>query len=238
MSGSGFFTTFPPRQLPHPVVPLRIILAAHAALTKAFEILHSSPPEGFRLENALEDAITRQLHGLLEDRFLSTNEVNGFDRRRIRNVVRAPEISNHDGSHPAKKPDLVLFLLRRERYSVQASQDALFAECKPVDDTHAIGTHYCDQGIMRFINGEYAWAMQDGLMVAYVRGNRTISSALSPALAARDRHARLGSPALPAIVFTEEGTPLHRTEHARNFLWTSGQRACSISLYHSWHTCG
>lgn len=238
MSASGFFTTFPPRQLPHPVVPLRIVLAAHSALVKAFEILRFSPPEGFRLESALEDAITRQLHALLEDRFLSTNEVSGFDRRRIRNIVRAPEISNHDGSHPAKKPDLVLFLLKRERYSVQSSQDAIFAECKPVDDTHAIGQHYCDQGIMRFVNGEYAWAMQDGVMVAYVRGCRTIESTLSPALAGKDRHERLGSPAPPTIVPTKEGTLLHRTEHARKFLWAGGEEACSIRLYHSWHACG
>jgi hypothetical protein len=238
MNESGFFTAFLPHRLPHPVVPLRIILATHAALCKAFGILRTNPPVGFRLESALEDEITRQLHSLLEDRLLSTNEVSGFDRRRIRNVVRAPEISNHDGSHPAKKPDLVLFLLKRERYSVQASQDAVFAECKPVDDTHAIGQHYCDQGIMRFINGEYAWAMQDGLMVGYVRGNRTISSTLSPALAARDRHGRLGSPTPPAAFSPKEDNPLHRTEHARNFMWTIGQKACSISLYHSWHACG
>ena len=45
-----------------------------------------------------------------------------------------------------------------------------FGGNKPVDDDHATGTHYCDSGINRFVNGDYAWAMQEGMMVAYVRG--------------------------------------------------------------------
>jgi hypothetical protein len=237
MSESGFFTASPHR-LPHPTVPLRIILATHAALTKAFEILQNSPPAGFRLEDAKEDEITRQLHGVLEDRFLTSREVDGFDRRRIRNVVRAPEVSNHDGSHPAKKPDLVLFLLRRERWSVRNSQDGVFAECKPIDDSHAIGQHYCDQGIMRFVSGDYAWAMQDGLMVGFVRGNRTVPENLSPILAAKDRYERLGSPTPPVVVLPNQTIPLHCTEHGRNFVWAIGRKACNIKLYHSWHTCG
>jgi hypothetical protein len=237
MSESGFFTASS-RPLPHPPVPLRVILATHAALTRAFEILHDSPPGGFRLGEAKEDEITRQLHTLLEDRFLTSSEVDGFDRRRIRNVVRAPEISNYDGSHPAKKPDLVLFLLRRERSSVMPSQDGIFAECKPIDDNHGIGQHYCDQGIMRFVNGEYAWAMQDGLMVGFVRGNRTVSESLSPVLAAKNRHEKLGSPTPPAAVLPKQATPLHCTEHDRNFAWMFGRQACKIKLYHSWHVCG
>jgi len=184
MTESGFFTASPHR-LPHPAVPLRVILATHTALTRAFELLRSSPPAGFHLKDAKEDDITRQLHAILEDRFLTSQEIAGFDRRRIRNVIRAPEVSNHDGSHPAKKPDLVLFLLRRERWSVRNSQDGIFAECKPVDDSHAVGKHYCDQGIMRFVSGDYAWAMQEGLMVGFC--TRKSYSARKPCAGARRR---------------------------------------------------
>lgn len=237
MRESGFFTTSAHR-LPHPAVPLRVILATHEALTRAFELLRSSPPAGFHLEDAKEDDITRQLHTILEDRFLTSHQVAGFDRRRIRNVVRAPEVSNHDGSHPAKKPDLVLFLLRRERWSVRNSQDGIFAECKPVDDSHAVGQHYCDQGIMRFVSGDYAWAMQDGLMVGFVRGNRTVPENLAPVLAAEDRHEKLGSPAPPVRVLPNQAAPLHSTEHRRSFEWTIGRQACNIRLFHSWHACG
>ena len=171
MNATGFFTESRQHRLPHPAVSVRIILTTHAALLKAFELLRTDPPNGFNLATAKEDEITRQLHGLLEDRLLATKEVEGFNRRRIKNVVRAPEISNYDGTHPAKKPDLVLFLLNREHLSTRSSQDGIFAECKPVDNDHSIGAHYCDRGIVRFIQGDYAWAMQDGMLIAYVRGD-------------------------------------------------------------------
>lgn len=242
MSTPGFFTAIPEYSLPHPAVPLRIILTTHAALIKAFTLLRIDPPDGFRLGTAKEDEITRHLHGILEDRLLTTKEVEGFDRRRIRNVVRAPEISNYDGTHPAKKPDLVLFLLKREHLSTRSSQDGVFAECKPVDDDHAIGMHYCDRGISRFVHGDYAWAMQDGMMIAYVRGERTIGEDLSNALAATARHAVLGSPDPPVAVDNSGGPtrrePLSSTVHRRSFLWPGGQgSACEIRLFHSWHAC-
>lgn len=238
MSGSGFFTTGPLHRLPHPVVPVRLILATHAALTVAFKILRAEPPDGFRLENAKEDEITRHLKDLLEDRLLDNGEVSGFDRRRFRNIVRAPEISNYDGSRPAKKPDLVLFLLKREHRNVKPSQDGIFAECKPIDDNHAIGQHYCDLGIARFVSGDYAWSMQDGLMVGYVRGARTLLLNLSPVIAVNPRHEKLGSPSAPTEVRAGEPNPLHTTEHERRFSWANGQPACRIKLYHSWHYCG
>lgn len=238
MSRSGFFTTGLLHRFPHPAVPVRLILATHAALTLAFKILRTDPPEGFRLEDAGEDEITRVLKDILEDHLLDNGEVAGFDRRRFRNVVRAPEISNYDGSHPAKKPDLVLFLLRREHRNVRSSQDGIFAECKPVDDSHAIGQHYCDKGIARFVDGDYAWSMQDGLMVGYVRGTRTLLQNLSPVIAVNPRHEKLGSPLAPAEVQGGEPHPLHTTEHGRRFSWANGQPACRIKLYHSWHCCG
>jgi hypothetical protein len=242
MSVPGFFTHIREYQLPHPRISLRVVLVTHLALAKAFELLRNEPPTGFVLSSAKEDDITRQLHWILENRLLSTGEVPGFDRRRIANVIRAPEVTNHDGKHPAKKPDLVLFVLRRASFSIIASQDGIVAECKPVDAQHPIGKHYCDSGIGRFVNGDYAWAMQEGLMVAYVRGDRTIAADLAPVLASEIRHEGLGSPQPPKAVRSSYGSRdsqvLHETVHRRSFQWPSNLgSACQISLFHSWHNC-
>ena len=59
-------------RLPHPHVPVRVILTAHLALTKAFEVLRADPPSGFLLATAKEDEITRQLHWIMENRLLRT----------------------------------------------------------------------------------------------------------------------------------------------------------------------
>ena len=233
----GFFVHAPDYRLPHPQIPLRLILVAHLAFTKAFELLRAQPPIGFALSTAKEDEITIEIYRVLEDWLLGTGAVAGFDRRRFRNV-RAPEIPNFDGTHPAKKPDLVAFLVEREHLSVRPSQDALFAECKPVDDAHPIGKHYCDGVIQRFVNGEYAWAMQEGMMIAYVRGGRTINTHLAPVLASENRQAALGSPRAPAVVSAAIGEPLQFTIHQRSFPWPGRQgKACEIQIFHSWHPC-
>jgi hypothetical protein len=237
----GFFVDDPDFRLPHPQIPLRLILVVHLALTKAFELLRAQPPVGFVLSAAKEDEITLEVYRVLEDRFLDTGVVAGFDRRRFRNVVRAPEIPNYDGTHPAKKPDLVAFLMEREHLSVRPSQDALFAECKPVDDAHQIGRDYCDSGIQRFVNGEYAWAMQEGMMIAYVRGGRTINTHLAPVLASGNRQATLGTPRAPVVVSRGlgRGEPLQFTVHQRSFPWPGDYgKACEIQIFHSWHNCG
>jgi hypothetical protein len=242
MSASGFFTAAPDYRLPHPQIPLRVILTTHLAIVKAFELLRANAPAGFVLSTAKEDEITRKLHCIMENRLLGSREVAGFDRRRIKNVVRAPEVSNYDGEHPAKRPDLMLFLMQRETLSVLHTQNALFAECKPVDDDHPIGSHYCDGGIRRFVNGDYAWAMQEGMVVAYVRGGRTISKNLAPALASQSRHTDLGSPAAPMVVSASRtfnnSEALQSTLHQRSFTWPAGRgTACKIRIFHSWHNC-
>jgi hypothetical protein len=136
----------------------------------------------------------------------------------------------------------VLFLLKRESLSVLRSHDGIFAECKPVDDAHPVGAHYCDSGVKRFINGDYAWAMQEGMLVAYARGGRTISKDLTPALASGSRRTELGYPSLPTVVNTSRASKnseaLQATQHQRHFAWPAGHgNACAIRIFHSWHNC-
>ncbi len=226
-------------RLPHPRVPVRYLLTVHAVVGSALAMLRKNPPPRFAFATALEDDITRPLQALLENRFFRKSESPRLDRRIFRNVVRAPEVTNYDGTHPAKKPDLAFFL-RREHLPVLPSHDAIFAECKPVDAAHPVGTDYCDEGVRRFVDGEYGWTMQEGLLIAYAR-RQTISRHLAPALTG-PRQKRLGAPAAPFRV--SEGAasprmePLHRTTHARTFAWPAHHGVAQpIDLFHSWHDC-
>ena len=81
----------------------------------------------------------------------------------------------------------MLFRLRGDDDTARviSTQNGLFVECKPVDAAHPPGGDYCDAGLIRFVNGDYAWAMQESLMVGYVRDGRTIKSHLHPAIATR-----------------------------------------------------
>lgn len=242
MTIAGFFANGINYRLPHPPLDDAVLLIAHDAICRGLELLRQSPPTGFALATAGEDQITRQLHWILENRLRKNGEVAGFDERIFQKVSRAPEVTNFDGNHPAKKPDLV-FDLARDEPLVLSSHDALFVECKPVGKTHPVTTDYCDAGTKRFINGDYAWAMQEAMMLAYVRNGYSLAANLGPVLAAEPRHSALGKPgtfqAVAGAVPPATGEILCFTKHARDFTWTGGFGAAGeIRIFHSWHDCG
>ncbi len=84
-------------------------------------------------------------------------------------------------------PDLVFFL-NRDSLPILVSHDALAVECKPVDENHPVGEFYCEKGLKRFVIGDYAWPMQEAMMVGYVRDDRCIAMNLVPAMTAKKKN--------------------------------------------------
>lgn len=243
---AGFFTLgVPPDQyyLPHPRLGLPVILFLRRVLLRAFAKLRD---RGFPLATEREDRVTEQLFNVLENDLRQTGEIGGFNSTSYERVVRHAQVTNYNGQKLAKAPDLS-FKLRdagAERRPVVSSYDALFVECKPVDAGHAAGSAYCDDGLIRFVNGDYAWAMQEGMMLAYARDGRTIAGHLIPAMTASARNASLGTvkrlqvcPELAAAACSE-AEAVHVSQHRRDFPWPDGKgRATDITVYHLWHRC-
>jgi hypothetical protein len=241
MTIAGFFADGIDFSLPHPALDDSVLLITHDAICYAFSLLRKSPHDGFILSSAQENAITQQLEWILENKLRKSGEVRGFDERVCQKVRRGAEVTNFDGKHPGKKPDLV-FDLARDEPLILSSLDALFVECKPVDKSHSIPKHYCGLGAIRFINGDYGWAMQEGMMVAYVRNGHTLSTSLGPVLANEPQHSLLGQPTSMVIVpgghASELAEELHVTIHQRTFCWPQGKgKAGPIRIFHSWHNC-
>lgn len=243
---TGFFTLgVRPEQydLPHPPLGLPVILFLRRVLLRAFEKLRD---RDFPLATEREDRVTEQLFNVLENDLRQTGEIVGFNAASYERVVRHAEVTNYNGQKLAKTPDLS-FKLRHagaEPRPVVSSHDALFVECKPVDANHAAGVAYCDDGLIRFVNGDYAWAMQDAMMLGYVRNGRTIAKHLTPAMAVSNRKASLGivgelqlCPGLAAAACAE-AEAVHATRHRRGFRWPDGKGpATDITVYHLWHRC-
>ena len=241
MTVAGFFAEGITFHLPHPALDDSVLLVTHEAVAYALALLRASPPAGFDLSSAQENAITQQLEWILENRLRQTGEVPGFDERVFRKVRRGAEVTNFNGEHPSKKPDLV-FDLARDMPLILSTLDALFVECKPVDASHPLTKHYGEKGAWRFICGDYSWAMQEGMMLAYVRNGRTLAANLGPALAAEPLKTMLGNPTPIGPVagsFTNSMVEeLQVSTHHRNFLWPQGRgNAVPIRIYHSWHNC-
>jgi hypothetical protein len=239
MSGPGFFTGGITFELPHPSINQRLVLIVHAVVERGLELLRTDPPEGFDLRTAKEDVITFQLQWVIENRLRRNNEVRGFNRRNFGRVWREPKVTNFDGGHPDKMPDLV-FDLNRDLLPILGSHDGLFVECKPVDDTHAAGEHYCDKGLRRFVNGDYAWTMQEAMMVAYVRDGRSVGKSLLSAVVPRRKALKVVVDPAPVdrSPVNRVAEILYASTHARGFPWPDGRGcACDIRIFHSWHSC-
>ncbi|MDX8527756.1 hypothetical protein RFM68_24965 [Mesorhizobium sp. MSK_1335] len=241
MSIAGFFADGIDYNLPHPALDDSVLLIAHNAIAQAFCMLRVAPPAGFELSSAPENAITQQLEWILENHLRKTGKVAGFDERIFQKVRRGAEVTNFDGKHPSKKPDLV-FDLARDAPLALSSLDALFVECKPVDKAHPLEKHYGSMGVFRFVNGDYSWAMQEGMMVGYVRDGKTLSASLAPVFSQEPLHSLLGKPTVMTLVAHGACSCmaewLHVTTHLRNFQWPQNKGGASpIRLFHSWHRC-
>ena len=244
---SGFFTlgvTPDQYHLPHPRLGLPVILLVRRVLLRAFEILRDNR---FSLATEKEDRITEQLFNVIENKLRPTGEIKGFNSRSFDRMARQAQMTNYSGEKLAKTPDLS-FKLRHDEIEprpVISAQDALFIECKPVDAAHAAGGKYCDDGLCRFVNGDYAWAMQEALMLAYARDRRTITDHLLPAMREPARMKRLQTERLPAPISAVEAGPtrfaeiVHMSRHRRNFPWRDGKgQATPIGVFHLWCLCG
>lgn len=242
-SGSNPFTQRSAERftVPHAELDVRWLLVVHTAITEAFTRIRA---RGFDLRNAGENAITNELEDVLRNDLLNRRVVDGFDTDFFSVVTRGSEVENYNGEKISKKPDLV-FHLRRENICWDQRQDALFAECKPVDRDHSLTTNYSAVGtdrvgVERFVIGDYAWAMQDALMIGYARDGFRIHPHLAESLADAKRHESLGSPTSPTPVPSSitGGEAFHQTFHQRRFIWRqNGRPATPITIYHSWHDC-
>lgn len=246
MTGSfqkkGRYSSYvPAAELPHPKLQPEVFIILHQVLIRALEIINA---EGQPLATMHEDPITSHLQRVIENRLRQTGEVSGFCPPFFERVTRQHECDSFDGSLQQERPDL-FFGIRLDDTSctrIQSDQWGVFVECKPVDVSHSAGSDYCEKGLARFIQGDYAWAMQDALMVAYARNGRAIASHLAPAMASR---AHLHTQDVLAPLLTagcdsgHYNEALHTSMHARSFEWSEGRGpACPITIYHSWHDCG
>ena len=229
----GFYED-PEWRVPHEGIALSVLIIVEKALCAAWDLLRTNPRRGFDLQTANEDAITLELHEALYDRVFKKGIVAGFDADAFASVEREPKIRSYDYRHPDKMPDLLVRLVGRPS-GIRNTQDGLFIECKPVDDNHRVKSHYCKKGLVRFIDGEYAWAMTTAMMVGYTKTGYGISTHLAKGLGDWSQGADCALKACPRSMASEINEAVHSTLHVRSFSYMeSKQRAPKIKIRHLW----
>jgi hypothetical protein len=173
-----------------------------------------------------------EVNALLESRLNALLDEDTAWSLLVSSVARKDTMS-YDGSHLEKRPDLSVHLTERN------PSFPLAVECKILDEPSGKRIEmYCNDGLARFVRGEYAWASREAFMLAYVRDGSTILSSLSPLLAQ--------SQALKPDIFQTEVLPdsikhtsmhLARSSHNRTFRYvsqTSQNNPGVIAIWHLW----
>lgn len=223
--------------LPHPPLSLRVHLVVESAICAAWEIMTKHGRMGFDLQTADEDTVTLELYERLYDEVFKKGKVAGFNRDVFASIHREPKVRNFNRHHPDKMPDILVDFVDRPA-AVMNSQHGLFIECKPVDRKHPVGSAYCDEGLVRFVRGDYAWTMQSAMMVGYAREGYSLVLKLSEALAT-NRKESIPTTFGPQYCVNSCATAIAEqvaiSEHERTFNYIeNGLSAGIIVIRHLW----
>jgi hypothetical protein len=120
------------------------------------------------------------LNAMMETQLNRLAEQNEELRTLVAAVVRGKETINFNGVSLEKRPDLSIILTN----GVRERDFPLPLECKLIDTSARKGIDlYCNNGLKRFVNGDYGWARREAIMLGYVRDGSRIAVELNRYLA-------------------------------------------------------
>jgi hypothetical protein len=216
-------------RLPLPAVDAEHLELIAEGLCRAFHEIRADHP------SVTATGSEAEVTALLEARLNALAGQDPFWGQLVLCVVRGKESLSFDGSHIEKRPDLSIYLSSRTR------NFPLIVEAKILDSaTSKTVTLYCDNGLCRFLTGEYAWASQEAFMLAYVRDGSSIPEQLTPLLSKDMAQAspRYAAQTLPAPAGTRAIRDLACSQHARSFAYIHqappAQQSGPITIWHLW----
>jgi hypothetical protein len=186
-SGTAFLAAGPAHRLPYPSYSVAVQRVVVRALLKAWDVVRNHTAA--RTTPRREVPITIELQQEL-NRMLDTDNDIGFTASVFETVIRGGETENMDRTSPERRPDLTFRLVGAAPANTMREHCAMFAECKLLDATHTL-RGYCDTGLRRFVDCEYAWAMSHALMLAYALPTATPVE-LAAFLCSRDEYRTIG----------------------------------------------
>lgn len=220
---------------PSPIAP-SLLKVVEDVLSTAWRVLLDEVSAGrFSICIAKEDEITEQLQMILGELHASaTDVVPGYASFSMPN--RDSKLRSYDGKHLDRQPDLTFHPLRGSIPSTNTALAGIFVECKPIDSDHPVPSTYCKEGLIRFIRGDYAWAVDHALMVGYVRNDCSLPDGLAPCIdddLIGQAYRSQGS--LISLGTTILGDVVYQSTHQRDFpLAPLHETAGPITLHHLW----
>ncbi len=233
---------------PFPGWPSEQIATVEEAIAEAMRrVLAEKSSQDFATvhENDITEWLENQLCLLL-----SEHVVPGFDSSVFEQPARGSETVNFSGGKISKKPDLTFKRASHLSCAIDTRQDAWFCECKILDGGSSHGVpKYIKDGLMRFVVGDYAWAMPSAQIIGYVR--HAVGKGYVPTKQLRGQFAKVDPESGKAYVVltallaekeheshTDAVLPVYATTHAREFLLRDQRAPGPITLRHIWFQLG
>ena len=224
------FSAFPAK------IPVFLLATVQNTLSAAWRILlQAVEADEFSICGATEDEITERLHLILGELHAAGDDVvRGLSQ--FETSVREGNLRNFDGEHLDRQPDLTFRPLRGHIQTGNTVPTAIFIECKPIDSAHPVAGTYCRAGLSRFVEGDYAWAVDRAMMLAYVRNICTLPEGLSSCLANAGLAAAMNLRGhLEVMSPTAAGDMVCQSRHDRTFcLPGGGEPVGLITVHHLW----
>ena len=157
---------------------------------------------------------------------MNNGSVDGFWPELFNQPARDASVEDYTGNFIEKKPDLTIKLSKPLPLS---PNKGLFFECKPLG---SISNYFGKNGLERFCDGRYAWAMTHAGMIGYVQRQTSPMTAKE----AIEKKVNTGELILEKHYADPMATyhPIWVTVHARNFVLTNGQKPGPIVIRHLW----
>lgn len=182
----------------------------------------------------VEDNITERLFMILGE--IDDDPIEELrDLAYLQSPVREGNIRNFNNIHPDKQPDLAFRPIKGLLGKVgNTATAAIFIECKPIDRARPVGSTYCKNGLIRFVNGDYSWRVDRAIMIGYVRNISKLPGVLQFSLADPEMQTLLGcSGHVNLEKPTIKGDAVWSTTHTRKFN-LRGKLVPQIQVDHLW----
>lgn len=208
---------------PFPAYDDYIVNTIEQAICYAWDLMKGTA--SINLATASEVEITHALQELIID-VLNNGYVEGFVPEIFAQPSRDASVTDYTGKYLEKKPDLT-FTIPTAR--PLAAHKGIFFECKPIG---SVTNYFGSDGLGRFCDGRYAWAMPHAGMIGYVQ--RTTS----PLTAKEAIVEKINTGTLSVLSHSEDSSAMHYpvwvTVHARDFTLKNGNAPGPISIRHIW----
>jgi hypothetical protein len=193
------------------------------AIRSAWKSVLSDGSIDVKTENevAITDALQQHLV-----RLLNLETVEGFNSDVFPPPTRDSSVSDFSGKYLEKRPDLTIYCQHVRPVSIHR---AFFFECKPIGN---IGIYLGANGLERFLDGRYAWAMPHAGMIGYVQKRRKPKDAESLLNSNLNKDSSVFTNLIVNGSLAKD--PVVITEHPRHFQLRNGRTPGSIQIRHLW----